>query len=508
MKYQNIHFSNHRTLMLQLLLLTLTTGMLYGNFLANPLVFDDLIFFQVTLPELQPANFRLELRYLPSITFKWVHALPGENLLWWRLENLAVHIANSVLLLLLLRKLFAAVLAGENTNPSSALSLPWLAFFGALIFALHPVAVYGVAYLVQRSILMATMFALLTWLFFCEGLLRNRQKWLLASAATYLLAVLSKEHAVMVPAVCAALLLLLRKPDKLLWARVGPTFLLYGLIALFVVYQIKGSNILGHAYEPNAVALLSQQGIALAVTYPLSILTQSFLYFKYVWLWLLPIPAWMSVDMPADFASQLWIWPQTAGLIGFVLYPIIATRLLLKRGRNGLLGFALLSPWLLFATEFSTVRVQEIFVLYRSYLWMPCLFAALPFVLQKMPAKFSAALLVAITLSFIPATWNRLAVFSGQVQLWGDALRYAQKNGNPVSARIYRNLGAAYRENGQHIFALENFNTVIRLYPNANHAFLDRAQLYEEVGNPMAAMRDYAEGCQRGVAKACAKFAQ
>ena len=494
--------------MLQLLLLTLATSMLYGSFLANPLVFDDLTFFQVTFPELQPENFRLELRYLPSITFKWVHALPGENLQWWRLGNLALHITNSVLLFLLLRKLFAAALAGENSTFSSALSLPWLAFFGALIFALHPVSVYGVAYLVQRTSLMATLFTLLTWLLFSAGVLHNKQKWLLISAITYLLAVLSKEHAIMAPAVCVALLWLLCKPDRALLARVGPTFLLYGMVALFAVYQIKGLNILGHAYEPNATALLSQQGIDPSATYPLSILTQSFLYFKYLWLWLLPIPAWMSVDMPADFAAQFWIWPQTAGLIGFVLYPIIATHLLLNRGRNGLLGFALLGPWLLFATEFSTVRVQEIFVLYRSYLWMPCLFAALPFLLQKMPAKFSATLLVAITISFIPATWNRLAAFSGQVQLWGDALRYAQKNGDAVSARIYRNLGAAYRENGQHIFALENFNMVIQLYPNANHAYLDRAQLYEEMGNPMAAMRDYAQGCQRGVAKACAKFAQ
>ena len=77
----------------------------------------------------------------------------------------------------------------------------------------------------------------------------------------------------------------------------------------------------------------------------------AFFRFKYLWLWLLPIPTWMSVNMLENFAARWWTWPEFAGLIGFVLYPLIAIRLLLKRGRCGLLGFALLCLWLLFATD-------------------------------------------------------------------------------------------------------------------------------------------------------------
>ena len=56
--------------------------------------------------------------------------------------------------------------------PRIALSPSWLAFFGALIFALHPAAVYAVAYLNQRSTLMATLFTLVMWRLFLEGLIR------------------------------------------------------------------------------------------------------------------------------------------------------------------------------------------------------------------------------------------------------------------------------------------------------------------------------------------------
>ena len=47
---------------------------------------------------------------------------------------------------------------GERAWPS------WYAFAGACFFVAHPVAVYGVAYLVQRSILMATLFGLYPFL--------------------------------------------------------------------------------------------------------------------------------------------------------------------------------------------------------------------------------------------------------------------------------------------------------------------------------------------------------
>ena len=52
--------------------------------------------------------------------------------------------------------------------------------------------------------------------------------------------------------------------------------------------------------------------------------------------------------------------------------------------RLGLAGFALLSPWLLALTEFATVRAQEPLVLYRSYLWMSVLPAALPAVTARL----------------------------------------------------------------------------------------------------------------------------
>ena len=537
--------SNRRIFILQMLALAVVIAMVYGNFLLSPLVFDDRTFFE-NFSEFQQRALNLDLRRLSYKTFEWTQTLTDDPILGWRLGNLALHIANSFLLLLLFRKLFAATikepaLTGDKTSPIiKVLPLSWLAFFGALLFSLHPIAVYGVAYLVQRTTLMATLFALLTWWLFICGLQRQKQGWLLASVVTYLLAVLSKEHAIMVPAVCAALVLLLQgKLDKPLFKKLWLTFLLYGFVAIFILYQIKHSNILGQAYEPGGISILVARGIDPALAYPLSILTQSFLYFKYLGLWLAPFPAWMSINMLESFTTQLWIWPETVALIAFIGYPIFAVWLLLQREKTGLLGFALLSPWLLFATELSTVRIQEIFVLYRSYLWMPCLFAALPFLFQKVQAKHAIAILTALALAFLPATWNRLVVFSDPVLLWSDALRLAPTNNAggrgkiylnrgiayaeqkifpqaiqdlseairliPRNPALYNNRALAYQENGQFALALEDYNIAIRLNPNAPYSYLGRAKAHEALGNTLAALQDYVQGCQMGLAEACEK---
>ena len=63
-------------------------------------------------------------------------------MLWQRLTSVLLHAATAALLFGFLARLFAALLDDAR--------LRWLAFFGALWFLLHPVAVYGVAYLVER----------------------------------------------------------------------------------------------------------------------------------------------------------------------------------------------------------------------------------------------------------------------------------------------------------------------------------------------------------------------
>jgi tetratricopeptide (TPR) repeat protein len=105
----------------------------------------------------------------------------------------------------------------------------------------------------------------------------------------------------------------------------------------------------------------------------------------------------------------------------------------------------MLFPWLMFMTELSTVRIQEIFVLYRSYLWAVGAFCALPLVWGRVPARTAVAVSVVGACLLFLLSMGRLASMSHPVLLWEDAKQVlAGRNDLPGAARIYYNLGTEY----------------------------------------------------------------
>jgi hypothetical protein len=407
-----------------------------------------------------------------------------------------LHASNAITLFFLLQQLFRTTLGRGAPSNEAHSSLSWFAFFAALIFALHPVAVYGVTYLIQRSILMATLFVLLMLLAYLQGLLRGGWHWMAAATFFYFAAVYSKEHSIAAPGVALALTFLVRKPSVALLKFVAPYYILCALIALIVVYTTSKMGILAAAYEPNGVGILELSAAKHGVTdvsnaFPLSIVTQSFLFFKYLGLWLLPNPAWMSVDMRESFALSFLSWPHSLGLVAFLAYPCVAIWLLLKQGRMGLLGFALLFPWLLFLTELSTVRAQEPFVLYRSYLWMPGLLAALPVVCTPLAPKRAFILLGLLAVLLTPLSLNRLNTFSSALLLWDDAEKLVRdKHNMPGVERIYSNRGHELGQLKRYNEAIADFTTAIAIYPYDTF-YADRATAFYFLGQYQEALRDY-----------------
>jgi tetratricopeptide (TPR) repeat protein len=550
--HKNLSYFFSRSTWLPIGLIAAVALAIYGPFLHSPLVFDDVnVLDDAILSRYGSTLFRLELRWLPYASFEWTRALFGPDLVWQRLGNLALHLANGAVLFLFLRRLFdaclsTAALSLHQRTPQDASSFAWLAFAGAAIFVLHPAAVYGAAYLVQRTILMASLFTLLMWWLLLEGMLRERQSWLLASALSYGLAVFSKEHAIMAPAVAAALVVLVAEPRLQNFKRLLPAFSLYAIIGAFVIYQVMRGQIFGNAYEPRAVDYLqvfanAHSDFDPSLAHPLSVLTQATLFFKYLLIWIVPNPLWMSIDMAESFAVRLVSWPETAGFVGFIAYFVVALRLLLRRGYRGLLGFAMLGPWLMFATEFSTVRIQESFVIYRSYLWMPALTAGLPLLFRTVPPVRAAALLLILAGVMLPVTWNRLVTFSDELLLWNDAARLSTQYGNrPGVERIFLNRGIAFYERGYHAEAirdmeqalairpryieafttrgaawlaldeldraLQDFNAASRLNPQYFQPYLGRGRVHELRNELDAARTNYRAGCQLGSNDACQAF--
>jgi len=468
-------------------LIILATALLYGHSLWNPLVFDDKIFFvDADLERLGSSLFQLDLRWFSYASFGWTYKLFGTDWFWYRLGNLGLHALTGILLFLFFSRLLDA-----TAPPQDAVTRPrWPAFFAALMFVLHPAAVYGVAYLVQRSIVMATLFGIAALLCYLEGLTRDRARWFVLSALFYFLAVFSKEHSIMLPGVAAALTLLLHKPSLAMLKRVWLPFALCLVIGTLIILRTKG--MLGAAYEPFVANILEQQeAIHIANTYPLSVITQGYLFFKYLLLWIVPYTGWMSVDIRQPFATHFLSWPQLPGFVLFLVYPVLAMKLLLKGGRPGLLGFGLLFPWILYLTELASVRIQEPFVLYRSYLWMSGLPIVLFGFMGAVPRKHVSVLLAVCCLVLAGLAWNRLDTFSSDLKLWSDAIAKNQDEKLLFAERAYIIRGRAYAVLGRLPESLADYQKATALNPKYYQGYYNSGNMYAGLNKLEEALLEY-----------------
>jgi tetratricopeptide (TPR) repeat protein len=453
---------------------------LYGQFLQNPILFDDLYFFmlgkdgrvaieQFAMPSL------LDLRALPYATLAWTAKIFGYGLIPFRIENLLLHWMVVVALALFVLRLYQQVLPARPNDDRTSMTMAVLIVVS--LFAIHSLGVYAAGYLVQRTIVMATLFSLLSLWAYLRGV-EGRKAWLWASVALYLLATHSKEHVIMLPAVIVAMTVLVHGDWRNFIRRNWPVFLGYLFVGLLTVAQIRG--VIGHAYEINSGEML--EGVLPEHALAYSVLTQSWLYFKYGLLWLLPNSAWHSVDMREPLAQGAFSLYGLA-FLAYLLYGFVAFRLLFMRGTRGLIGFALLFPWLLFATEFSTVRIQEIFVLYRSYLWAMGGVIVLPLLLMQLNARLTMLVAVLAGAAMFMMSMERLSTFSHPILLWGDAEKLvADRQSLPGVGRIYYNRGTEWLKIDNLNNARSDLETATRLSPKLSAAFGNLGQVYSRLG--------------------------
>lgn len=519
-----------------LLLLVFAVCIAYLPFLGSPFFFDDLPFFLTgTAERYAHAGFDFELRWFPYAIQGWLYGYAGDALTHlYHLLNVLLHGLNTILLFFWLRQLAGAVLVERQDKQAITRG----AGLAALLFALHPVAAYAAGYVVELSILMATSFALLLQVFYLRGLLTGRKRWLFLSVLAYFLGCFSKEHSVLMPGVLLALTILLR--SKIVVARPALWFTwgVFVAVGLLVAFVQKG--VFGTPYEAMASNLFEQQGVAqgsTATLHLLSVLTQAGLYFKYLWLWLLPNPAWMAVDMREPFISSVGDWRGWLGAVSFLTYGFVSIRLLLKGGVKGLIGFALCYPWLQFWLEFSSIRVQEPFVLYRSYLWMPGLFLLIPLLMLRWPGRGTLSALGLISLLLVPLTVNRLWVFADNYRLWDDAARLLPNEYVAGADRIFFNraqasvvahdwetaivdfqravvispdlapvrneLGMALLNAGRYEDAKEQFDTAIGLKPNDGQGYYGKGLALMGLRDSWQATQQMEKACKLGAQLAC-----
>lgn len=456
--------------------IALLAAVVYVLGLNNGLVFDDARLTDGTIYEQYGSLLNLKQRMLSYGSFVWLNAVAPDNLQLQRGFNLALHLATAWAIYALFKRLLQRLEPVEQAtlNPSVQAGLT----VGMAVFVLSPVAVYAVGYLIQRSIVMATLFSTLACLAYVHGLQstgNTKWRWLLGAVLAYVLAVLSKEQAFVLAALSAPLYVFVVRPQlrKLLVVLSAAMVLLILAVGLLLVFYPNLSQMIGQLFDETsrqlAAQLDKQRPGAAAQIYPLSVLNQAALFFYYGFLWLIPVTGWMSIDMRPPFPLTLSSLPHLAGALTYVVVFVASMWAVLRRSDVwGFIGLCLLFPLVLFWTEFATVWVQDPMVLYRSYLWaipLPGL-VAVALVASGFSNKTLYGLGLAIALVFAALGVERVLSMKTPLTVWTDAIEKIDPKG-PANAvgryRAYMNRGAQYLDRFSADLATTDFRNALAL---------------------------------------------
>ena len=428
-------------------LLVLLIALYYTGF-ANKLIFDDIRVYQDAISS-KELSFYFGFRSLWVVSYQLVHHYVGADLYWQRLLNVLVHGLNVLLLWVFTAKLMRRAMEDEARLPDRERIVQDRAYtmpaavrvalpVAVALWAFNPVAVYAVQYLTQRSTLMATAFSLVMLLAFLEALdsrsLAKRLTWYAATVAAYLLALMSKEHAAPTLAILLPLYIYWRRPGRRQLSIASALLLVVGAVATALLINKKGWTI-GIAAEDMVGSFIEQLEMlrpgAAKQVYALSVVNQMWLFFRYGLQWIIPWVGWMSIDVRPPFPLTWYAFPQIVGVFGFLVVVMGGVWLLLAyRGKRALLGLIFLVPAIYFLTEVAFVRIQEPFVLYRSYLWsivLPALwvlFFATLFSERKWVVGIGAVLLGV----FASLTFERIQSLRDERTVWLDAFEKIDVN--------------------------------------------------------------------------------
>lgn len=462
---------------------------IYGLGLHNGLVFDDNRFSDGTIFGRYGSFDGPKVRMLSYGSFVWVQSLFGDSFVVQRCVNIALHLATCYAIWLLVSELFKHVEFPDDARADAAFAgNVRIAIFAAVaLFAVHPMGVYAVGYLIQRSMVMMTLFTALACWAYVKALSGEGIKWAAFALAFSILALLSKEHAVVLPALALPLYIFVKRPH---WKTVAAICVgIAAVMGIFtaVLWQQLGAFVGAVATDDTSWAYVHQleklyPGITQSI-YPLSLLNQAKLFFHYGLLWLLPNVQWMAIDLRPEFPLSFTSLPHLLGGLGFVAV-VIASLVLLLRKRNawGLLGLVLLCSTILFSTEFVTAWLQDPYVLYRSYVWAMMLPALVALVLLQFPRKAMVAVACIAGLVLSALAVERNLSFKNAYTAWSDAAQKVDTQA-PFNAygrwRPFNNRGAYLLENLNYEQALQDFEKAVALQEPLGSAQFNRGMALE-----------------------------
>jgi tetratricopeptide (TPR) repeat protein len=452
----------------------------YANSLGVPFQFDDRVVIlgepTITTFHLTPASHR----FLGDLSFAISYRLFGDRPTGYHVVNVAIHLANALLVLWLVGSLLRTERLRGALAPGRDRAVALLA---ALLFAVHPLQTQAVTYIAQRYASLAAGFFLLA----CGAYVRFRLSatrraatgwyagFLLATGAAFW----TKENALVLP--LAVLILELACFTASAARRV-----------LYLSPFLTGAALSAVALVASGTSLAALDAstrLDTAMPRHEYALTQLRVVARY--LQLLVLPVGQNIDHAVTLSRSLL---EPRALAGAALHAtlLFGAALAFARARRGaplwrLVGLGVLWFYATLLVESSFIPIADLMYEHRVYLPSFGAFLAVAALLAGVPALSSrrawtaATLALALPLAALTVARNR--VWASELSLWADA---AAKS--PHKSRSLNNLGGALFQRGDPRGALAWYERALEADP-------DNLKVYFNAGEALQALGD----CTRAI---------
>jgi len=482
--------------LISIILICLVGVIAYSNSFDCSFHFDDTPNIEENIAIRNLSNVKSWLGFIPSrpigtLSFALNYHFHRLDVWGYHLVNLAIHIANAVLVWwLVMLTMSTPVMRSQPVNRRKMS----MALFAALLFVSHPLATQSVTYIVQRLASLATLFYLLSLALYVKGRIWEGNRGTLVyvyysgSILCAVLGMLTKEIVFTLPFAFVLYEFSFIKTDawKIDLKDRGiqiPIIILVIFVALFFFNFSFGIF--------NPIPPLLAQGYDYPITAWEYFLTQFSVILTYIRLFVVPVNQNFDYDYPVS--HSLLEGHTVFGLLSLAGIALLGI-LLFRRYR--LISFGIIWFFLTLSVESSILPIsQNVIFEHRTYLPSLGFFLVLTgiafYFLWDRYRQVAWSIMVLLVLTNTVLTYERNKVWRSDYTLWGDCIKKSPNKPRPLV-----NYGKALIDAGNASEALTYYDKAIEINPHFYLAYYNRGKAKIDLEDYKGAVTD-GEGALR-----------
>ena len=441
-------------ILLAVIIIAAAGVIVYINSIDNPFIWDDHVMIKSN-PNIRHLSGVVDIftrdsgynikggpfvLYRPAqmISYMTDYRLYRLNPRGYHVTNIILHIAMALGVFWLINLLFKDVL---------------LSFGAALLFAVHPVHTEAVTYISGRADILAGLFMIISFISYIKYKTSKNIFYYAMMLALYILALFSKEYAVILPALFIMYCLVFKKEIRL--KTIAPLFI---IAFLFIALRLGVTGFLRENIPAVGAFWQRMPGFFVSIT-------------GYIRLLLWP------VNLHMEYGNRLFSFSDPKAIAGVILLAAMVIFCILRR-KSAAIVFSV-SFFILAILPFSNIYPVNAYMA-EHWLYLPSIgyFLLIVYALRSL-SKIkgltinAAGFFIGLVLVYASFTVSQNLHWKYPVNFYERTLTYA-----PDSVRLYNNLGSVYYEKGKFEEAVTAYKKALELNPSYYVAYNSLGAVY------------------------------